>query len=243
MNFVKSYLFKRQIKKHRCKLGGGLNSLSRRTELSLESDVALGHVDIGSPQLSIGAHTYIRSRSHLSLVSSIGRFCSVGSGVVIGQEKHTHPTNWLSSHPFQYTDAPLKYHAKTEMAVIGHDVWIGSEAMILEGVTVGTGAVIATRALVTEDVPPYAIVVGVPARIVRFRHEPALVERLLASRWWDIEISELKRLPLDEPAKCLDQLEHMRFSSATRYSKIMVTRKGCYYPPLSTPVQPAQPLA
>lgn len=237
MEFLKDYFSKRRMKKHRCKLAGGLRSLSRNTELTLEPCVALGHVEIDSPQLSIGAHTYIRSGSHLANVSSIGRFCSIGTGVIIGQEKYTHPTNWLSSHPFQYTNAPLMYHAKSETAVIGHDVWIGSEAMVLEGVNVGTGAVIATRAVVVKDVPAYAIVVGFPARVVRFRYEPMMVERLLASRWWDVEIDELRTLPLDKPAAGLDELERRRSLNAAQYTALLVTRKGCYDSTSSIPAR------
>lgn len=227
MDFLKHYYSKRRIKKHRCKLAGGLNSLSSRTELILEPGVALGHVDIDSSHLSIGAHTYIRSKCHLSLVSSIGRFCSIGSGVVIGQEKHTHPTHWLSSHPFQYTDTPLRYQAETEMAVIGHDVWIGSDAMILEGVKVGTGAVIAARAVVVRDIPPYSIVVGFPAKVVRFRFEPALIELLLASRWWDVEVDALRGLPLNDPSACLKLLECIRLEKAAQYFQLKITREGC----------------
>lgn len=77
------------------------------------------------------------------------------------------------------------------MAVIGHDVWIGSDAMILEGVRAGTGAVIAVRAVVVKDVLLYSIVVGFPAKVVRFRFEPALIELLLAIRWWDVEVNAL----------------------------------------------------
>ncbi|WP_434609195.1 CatB-related O-acetyltransferase [Pseudomonas sp. D2-30] len=226
MGSLKDFYWKRWVKRHRCKLAGGLQSLSRRTELTLEEGVALGHVDIDSPRLAIGAHTYIRSGSHLSLVASIGRFCSMGTGVVIGQEKHTHPTDWLSSHPFQYTASPLSYRARTQMATIGHDVWVGSHAMVMEGVNVGTGAVIATRAVVAGDVPAYAIVAGVPAKVVRFRHAPDVIERLLASRWWEIEVEELKTLPLDEPETCLELLER-KAPVAAQYRKISVTRKGC----------------
>lgn len=77
------------------------------------------------------------------------------------------------------------------MAVIGHDVWIGSDAMILEGVRAGTGVVIAVRAVVVKDVLLYSIVVGFPAKVVRFRFEPALIELLLAIRWWDVEVNAL----------------------------------------------------
>lgn len=225
MQFLKDFYWKRWIRKHHCKLAGGVQSLNKRTELRLEAGAELGHLKIDSPRLLIGAHTYIRSDSYLSLVSSIGRFCSIGSGVIIGQEKHTHPTDWLSSHPFQYTDTALNYQAKTEMAEIGHDVWIGSGAMILEGVKVGTGAVIATRAVVTADVPPYAIVAGFPAKVVRFRHEPAVIERLLASQWWDMEVQELKKLALDQPSACLDQLA--RVARGVRYPVLVVSRDGC----------------
>lgn len=227
MDYLKNYYWKRWIRKHHCKLAGGLPSLSKNTELVLEESVAVGTVDIGSPRLSIGAHTYIRSHSHLSLVSSIGRFCSIGTGVIIGQEKYTHPTSWLSSHPFQYTATPLVYNAQTNMAAVGHDVWIGHSAMIMEGVTVGTGAVIATRAVVVEDVPPYAIVAGVPARIIRFRHSPEMIERLLASRWWERDVGELQQLSLDEPLACLAQLEQTQLCNTAQYRSIRVTRQGC----------------
>jgi acetyltransferase-like isoleucine patch superfamily enzyme len=227
VSYLKNLYWKRWIRGRNCKLAGGLNSLSKKTELILEDGVTLGRIDIDSPRLDIGAHTYIRSGGHLLLVSSIGRFCSIGSGVIIGQEKYTHPTGWLSSHPFQYTASPLAYQARAEMAEVGHDVWIGHNAMILEGVKVGTGAVIATRAVVAEDVPPYAIVAGVPAKVIRFRHSPALVERMLASRWWDIDVAALKQLSLDEPSACLEQLEQVTASNAARYQKIRVTRRGC----------------
>ncbi len=69
--------------------------------------------------------------------------------------------------------------------VIGNDVWIGFEAVIMAGVHIGDGAIIGTRALVTKDVPPYAIVGGVPARIIRKRYDDATIEMLLSIRWWD----------------------------------------------------------
>ena len=68
---------------------------------------------------------------------------------------------------------------------IGHDVWIGTEALILSGVSIGHGAVIAARSVVTKDVPPYAIVAGVPARVIRSRFDPATVASLLRIAWWD----------------------------------------------------------
>ncbi|MGY2170953.1 CatB-related O-acetyltransferase [Pseudomonas gingeri] len=227
MGFLKNYYWKRWIRNHSCKLAGGLPCLDKKTELILEEDAMLGHVNISAAQLTIGAHTYIRSQSHLWHVSSIGRFCSIGSDVTIGQEKNTHPTNWVSSHPFQYTDSPLAYQPKIEMATIGHDVWIGQNAMVMEGVTVGTGAVIATRAVVTKDVLPYAIVAGIPAKVVAYRHPPELVDRLLASQWWDKEIADLQKLSLNEPLRCMDELDRHQSMEMACYRKLRITRRGC----------------
>lgn len=224
---LRDYYWKRWIRKHTCKLASGLSSLSKRTTLILEEGVQLGNVSVDSSHLTIGAHTYIRSNCHLSLVSSIGRFCSVGNDVVIGQEKNAHPTDWLSSHPFQFTDTALHYEARIDYAVIGHDVWIGHSAMVMEGVNVGTGAIIATRAVVTKDVPPYAVVAGVPARIVRYRHSPEMIEQLLQSEWWTLELNQLLKLPLNEPSRCLDPLEHLRREGPAKYRQIAITRKGC----------------
>lgn len=227
MDFLKNIYWKRWIRKNHCKLAGGLPSLSKKTLLILEEQVELGHVKISSKELEIGAYTYIRSNSELSLVSSIGRFCSIGSDVIIGQEKNTHPLTWLSSHHFQYSDSDLTYQAKIEQAKIGHDVWIGHSAMIMEGVTVGTGAVIATRAVVTNDVPPYAIVAGVPARVVKFRYSPEMIERLLASQWWTLEVDALKRLPLNDPVASVEKILLGDVAGIAHYQKLKITRAGC----------------
>jgi hypothetical protein len=112
--------------------------------------------------------------------------------------------------------------------IIGHDVWIGEGAMVFEGVNVGTGAIIAARAVVTKHVPSYAIVAGVPARVVGFRHPPELIEQLLASRWWELDVAELTRLPMNQPqafVRCL-QKAHPKYGS---YSKLFITRRGCYF--------------
>lgn len=185
----------------------------------------MGEVEIDvRGELSIGAHTYIRSESCLQMVASIGRFCSIGGGVVIGQEKNNHPANWLSTHPFQYTDTSWQYDAPIELATIGNDVWIGRDAMILEGVNVGTGAIIATRALVTQDVPPYAVMAGMPAKLIRYRYPEEMIARLLASKWWERDFQQLKNLPLNDPASCLDQLHTL---APANYRKLQVTYKGC----------------
>ncbi len=77
--------------------------------------------------------------------------------------------------------------------VIGNDVWIGFEAVILAGVKIGDGAIIGTRAVVTKDVPPYSIVGGIPAKIIRKRYSPDIIEQLLSLRWWDWPKDRIKR--------------------------------------------------
>ncbi|WJM98395.1 CatB-related O-acetyltransferase [Pseudomonas defluvii] len=224
---LKDFYWNRWIRKHGCKVSDGVSTLRKQTTLQLEGGVRLGHLLIDAHQLSIGANTYIRSDCHLHFVSSVGRFCSIGSGAVLGQEKHTHPADWLSSHPFQFTNTDWVYEPKVDHAVIGHDVWIGHSAMIMEGVNVGTGAIIATRALVTHDVPPYAIVAGMPAKVIRYRHSPEIIDGLLKSEWWNLGLSELKRLPLNDPKACIEKMASAGHQDAFDYPKILVTRNGC----------------
>ena len=227
INYIRNRYWKNWIRKHKCKVSGGLHSLHKRSTLRLEEGVSLGHMIIEPKNLKIGAHTYIRSDCVLTAVSSIGRFCSIGTGCVIGQEKGGHPSTWLSSHPFQYTNTGLTYDPEISDVTIGHDVWIGHSAMILEGVTVGTGAIIATRSVVAHDVPPYAVVAGVPAKVVKYRHTPELISELLNSKWWDCDIDSLRDLPLNDPTAALPMLEELRKEKPARYQEIQVTRRGC----------------
>jgi acetyltransferase-like isoleucine patch superfamily enzyme len=224
---VRNHYWKKWIRKHKCKVAGGLLSLHKRSTLTLEEEVSLGHVVIEAKNLKIGAHTYIRSDCVLSAVSSIGRFCSIGSGCFIGQQKSSHPSDWLSSHPFQYTDTHLSFDPDVADITIGHDVWVGHSAMILEGVTVGTGAIIATRALVAHDVPPYAIVAGVPAKIIKYRHAPEVIDELLASQWWECDVGFLQTLPLNDPKTTLPLLAVQHKERRADYKSIQITRKTC----------------
>ena len=91
------------------------------------------------------------------------------------------------------------YNARAPHVKIGNDVWIGAQAMLKGGITIGDGAVIGARPVVTRDVPPYSVVVGQPARILRHRFAPEICARLLATRWWDYSLGDLAQFSFDDP--------------------------------------------
>ena len=123
---------------------------------------------------------------------TIGRFCSIACGAKFLMTSANHAMKSLSTYVFPIFYEEWGHGMPVTEAwdrrgdiVIGNDVWIGYEAVILSGVTIGHGAVIAARSVVTRDVPPYAIVGGVPARLIRRRFEPETIDALLELRWWD----------------------------------------------------------
>lgn len=123
----------------------------------------------------------------------IGKFCSIACGAKFIFNSANHTLSSLSTYPFpiffeewglDVRDITKAWDNKGDI-VIGNDVWIGYEAVILAGVTVGDGAVIGARAVVTKDVPPYTIVGGVPAKPIRMRFDQETVDALQKIRWWD----------------------------------------------------------
>lgn len=138
----------------------------------------------------IGDHTFVQKDSVIAN-SNIGKFCSIAPSVVIGPG--IHPTHFISSHPSFYSSSqPL---AKTfcdddkftpfKKVSIGSDVWLGQSCIVLDGVTIGTGAVVAAGAVVTKDIPPYAIVAGVPQVLLKYRFNEGIRNNLLESKWWE----------------------------------------------------------
>ena len=127
----------------------------------------------------------------------IGNYCSIGSGAVFmmaGNQGHL--TDWVSTFPFHFQANIFKNsknpYKKSGDTIVGHDVWIGSEAMIMAGVTIGSGAVIASRAVVTKDVKPYAVVGGNPAEVIKYRFSDDEIEKLLKMKWWDWSEEKVK---------------------------------------------------
>lgn len=128
----------------------------------------------------------------------IGNFCSIGSGAVFMMAGNQgHRSDWISTFPFFYQDdenfaAASDGFVRAGDTVIGNDVWIGSEAMIMAGVTIGDGAIIASRAVVTNDVAPYEVVGSNPAKHIKFRFSPEQIEMLLEMQWWYWSDEQLK---------------------------------------------------
>jgi len=131
---------------------------------------------------------------------TIGRYCSIADKVEILLGGN-HRMDWGTTYPFSalpdlWPLAPKTedYHSSRGDVVIGHDVWLGSGAIILSGVTVGHGAVVAAHAVVAKDVPPYAIVGGNPAKVIRYRFDEATIEALLEAKWWDLPREKIATL-------------------------------------------------
>lgn len=164
----------------------------------------------------IGRMTYTGADTS-AMWCRIGSFCCISRLVDIGGNEH----NYLAASmmpAYRIKSAlgkGLAVHHKETPIVIGSDVWIGSGAAILrkEGLTVGDGAVIGSGAVVTKSVPPYAVVAGVPARIIRYRFEEDVISRLLALKWWDWEDEKIytcrKLLSRDLTDEVLTELEKM----------------------------------
>ncbi|MCF6245057.1 MAG: CatB-related O-acetyltransferase [Sulfurovum sp.] len=127
----------------------------------------------------------------------IGKYCSIGSGAVFMMAGNQgHRMDWASTFPFYYQANIFKTsknaYKKAGDTRIGNDVWIGSEAMIMAGVNIGSGAVVSARAVVVKDVAPYAVVGGNPAVVIKYRFDDETIDKLLKEKWWDWSEEEVK---------------------------------------------------
>lgn len=128
----------------------------------------------------------------------IGKFCSIGAGTKFVMNGGNHHTTWMTTYPFPIfghgweAAMPASWPNKGD-TVVGNDVWFGHDALVMPGITIGDGAIVATRAVVTKDVPPYAIVGGNPATVLRYRFDAPTIARLLAVRWWEWDVAKITR--------------------------------------------------
>lgn len=209
--------------------------------MMVEAPVQLrsGYYDVGR----IGAFCYLGGKaSSFRHIESIGRFCSIAGNVVAGEMEH--PLTHLSPHPiFQgkwdvFGDYTKDYYIRNAQALaidrnsiakslgkaaekirIGNDVWIGEGVLIRRGVTIGDGAVIGSRSVVTKDIPPYAIAVGAPARVVRLRFSEKIIARLLDLKWWDYGLSATEGASMNRVVSAIRIMEeNIASGRATLYT-------------------------
>lgn len=166
----------------------------------------------GPVLFSMGSFSY--SRSGLPSGSVVGRYSSIATGVrVMGD---AHPIERLSTAPISYGNAHAIFRLAMEdvgehfreppfvqpgpAVHIGNDAWVGGDVLLKRGVSIGHGAVIAARTVVTKDVPPYAVVAGNPGRIRKMRFEEDMIADLLELKWWDFHLADLRKIGTADPA-------------------------------------------
>ena len=173
---------------------------------------------ITRPNIQVGDYTYYDDPRgpahfeenvlyHFDFVGDrleIGKFCSIAAETRFIMNGGNHHATWVSSYPFPIFGAgwesamPASWPNKGD-TVVGNDVWFGYGSTVMPGVRVGHGAIVATCSVVTKDVPPYAIVGGNPATVIRYRFDEATIERLLELQWWNWSI---ERITAHLPAIC-----------------------------------------
>lgn len=152
---------------------------------------------------TIGSYTYIGMNSAVTK-ATVGKYCSIANNVSIGPGEHD--LSGISTHTI-FHKSPLEVLTKRD-CIIGNDVWIGVDSIIKRGIKIGDGAVIGANSVVTKDVPPYAIVAGSPAKIIRYRFDETSIKKILASAWWnnDYEVAKEILLQLDKEINHKDTL-------------------------------------
>lgn len=162
---------------------------------------------------ALGKYSYIQKGDFFNV--HIGRYCSIAPDVSLGDPLH--PTDWLSTHPFQYYPDPTRplfqrqsFDYNQGKVIIGNDVWIGRRAIVLPGKSVGDGVIVGAGAVVTSNVPHYAIVGGVPAKVIRYRFDQATIDALLDLKWWDLDIEDLDGVIFSDVHDAIAQISQIK---------------------------------
>jgi len=165
--------------------------------ISISEGVTIDKCVIAGHDINIGRYTSINgpNTTIYAEVNSIqiGNFCSIARNVDI--QEWNHPVNKLSTSMIgaHYLGIPIRQEMESRgPIIIGHDVWIGAQAVILSGVNIGDGAIIGANAVVASDIPPFAIAVGNPAKVIKFRFDEKKIMAIYDMAWWDWEIEKIK---------------------------------------------------
>ena len=166
----------------------------------------------------VGKYLYVNSDTVIFSGVEIGKFCSFARRCQVGGVEH--PLHYLSSSFFRISknwfpddpitqnskfikNVPPKERTRSHQTIIGNDVWVGAGAIILRGIKIGDGACIAAGAVVTKDVPPYAIVGGNPAKIIKYSFSKEIISDLQLLKWWDFPMEKISILPFDDINGCV----------------------------------------
>ena len=203
------------------------------SQVELEPPVRLSN-SVCLHNTTVGAFTYFTDGYIYN--TEVGRYCSIARGVNIGQGNH--PMDWLSTSPFQYetnfkfkTGQYFSHHKqytdsripegnrrkaldaiRKPRTVIGNDVWIGHGVIITAGVKVGDGAIIAAGTVVTKDVPNYAIVAGVPGKVIKYRFKEKTIEALNTLQWWDHPAWQLSNVDFSDIDRAIKEIKSLKTS-------------------------------
>ncbi|RUW28200.1 CatB-related O-acetyltransferase [Mesorhizobium sp. M4B.F.Ca.ET.215.01.1.1] len=162
--------------------------------LKADPNAIPAHARIGRHSKSLDGHSFFNCTEQSPV--EIGSFCAIAPGVRFFCQAN-HPTDTAANYALQHqlfkTKSTFEYLRTNGPIKLGHDVWIGTDAIVLSGVTIGDGAVIAARSVVARDVPPYAIVGGNPARIIKYRFPDQTIAAMQKIRWWDWPTERLMR--------------------------------------------------
>lgn len=185
----------------------------RNCRIDRTAKVGTGSNCIG---VEMGRYSYMGKNNSVTN-TKIGSFCSIASYCAIGGGAHdlstvsTSPVFHAGRNGFGKNLGSLQTELNRQVT-IGNDVWVGEAVFINDGLTIGDGAVIGAHSVVTHDVPPYAIVAGAPARILRYRFSPEIIAGLRQSRWWELEDETLQTLSsyMEDPQEFLKKLEERK---------------------------------
>ncbi|MDK7539259.1 CatB-related O-acetyltransferase [Bacillus paranthracis] len=164
-----------------------IKSFQVDSKLKISKGARINKGVIIGENVSIDEYSYINDNS-IVFNSNIGKFCSISYNCMIGLPNH--PIRHISTSPFLYSNNNVlnisrSFEELNKQTIIGNDVWVGAQATIMKGVSIGNGAIIGAGSVVTKDIPPYAIAVGNPAKVIKYRFNQKQIEFLEELRYWD----------------------------------------------------------
>lgn len=176
----------------------GVSFLTMVDNKSVISPKAKLNRQVKAYQSNVGSYSYVGSKTEL-ICADIGKFCSIAHKCYIGLGNHS--INNISTSPIFTSSKNATGHSwsntnafhEFDRVTIGNDVWIGVEVIVMGGIKVGNGAIIGAGSIVTKNIPDYAVVVGVPAKIIKYRFEQPIIEKLMTIKWWNFPEDKLKR--------------------------------------------------